>query len=52
LILAQVKPSPEYPGLQLQENEPSVSVQIASSWQLSVFDAHSFTFEHVVPSPE
>ena len=35
-------PSPEYPWLQLQVNEPAVLLQEASEWQSWVLSLHSF----------
>ena len=40
-LLVQFLPSPEYPGLHAHVNDPTVSVQVASSWQLSLSRVHS-----------
>lgn len=45
--LLQVTPSPENPVLQLHVNEPSVLVQTASSWQLSVPSSHSLSSKEI-----
>ena len=37
----QITPSPENPTLQVQQNDPYVLVQVASSWQLCVSRTHS-----------
>ena len=37
----QMTPSPEYPVWHVQWNDPLVLVQFASTWQLSIFVAHS-----------
>ena len=39
--LLHVTPSPEYPSLQEQVKEPSVSLQFASGWQLCKLFVHS-----------
>jgi len=47
----QLTPSPENPELQEQVNQPTVLVQVAFRWQLSVPIAHSsISAEQVVTS--
>ena len=44
--LLQVKPSPVYPISQEQACEPSVSAQVALTWQSSIPFAHSSMSEN------
>ena len=46
-----VRPSPVKPDPQLQVKLPTVSVQVAFAWQLSMLRSHSLMFEHVLPFP-
>jgi hypothetical protein len=51
-MLAQYVPFPEYPESHWQVKDPSVSVQVALSWQLSVMVVHSSMSVQFFPFPE
>ena len=42
-----INPSPVYPTLHMQSNDPTVLVQVASLWQRGGLSAHSFLSESV-----
>lgn len=44
----QLVPVPSYPGLQAQVKLPTVSVQVAFTWQLCAPELHSLTFSQLV----
>ena len=44
----QLRPSPLYPGWQVQVNEPSLLSQVADSWQPPLLVVHSSTSEKIV----
>ncbi len=51
VAVVQVSPLPEKPALQVQVNEPAVSMHVALKLQLCVPSVHSFMLVQLVPSP-